>query len=149
MNGFNSESINGLNNIYADDIETNTFINQPYNYFTGIQSNIQTQINNLISTKTIITRVNTSLTSLLGSTINLSTLCQNMYFDSVNRFFKIYKYNPANINDTMITIDQPAGDMSINASMLSLTGVNINLFGDIIQFSLVVARRRYYAFRKH
>ena len=53
MNGFNSESINGLVNIYADDVETNNFINQPSSLFTGVSSNIQTQlntINTLVST---------------------------------------------------------------------------------------------------
>ena len=49
MNGFNSESLNGLSNIYADDIETNTFLDQNSNLFTGISSNIQTQINTINS----------------------------------------------------------------------------------------------------
>jgi hypothetical protein len=40
-------TINGLNNIDADDVSCDTFINQPSSYFTGISSNIQTQLNTI------------------------------------------------------------------------------------------------------
>jgi hypothetical protein len=45
-----NNSLSGLNNAYFDDIQCNTFINQPKNYFTGVLSNIQQQINNIAST---------------------------------------------------------------------------------------------------
>ena len=45
-----TNSLSGLNNAYFDDIQCNTFINQPKNYFTGVLSNIQQQINNIAST---------------------------------------------------------------------------------------------------
>jgi hypothetical protein len=69
INGYNTNSYNltGLNNINldsldADSINTNslvcqTFLNQDSSYFTNINSNIQTQINNM---NTAITNINTS-----------------------------------------------------------------------------------------
>ena len=40
-------TINGLNNIDVDDVSCDTFFNQPSSYFTGITSNLQTQLNNV------------------------------------------------------------------------------------------------------
>lgn len=43
-----------------------------------------------VSTDVIIPRVDTALIPLLGSTISLATLCQNLYYDTSTRQFQIY-----------------------------------------------------------
>jgi hypothetical protein len=45
---------------------------------------------NMISTNMIVPRVSPTLTSLLGSTVNLTTLCQNLNFNTTNRNFEIW-----------------------------------------------------------
>jgi hypothetical protein len=45
---------------------------------------------NMISDNMIVPRVNPTLTSLLGSTVNLTTLCQNLNFNTTNRVFEIW-----------------------------------------------------------
>ena len=48
-------NLSGITNIYSDyiinnkDITTNTFLNQPISYFNGITSNIQQQINSIVT----------------------------------------------------------------------------------------------------
>jgi len=46
-----------------------------------------------VSTDVIIPRVDTALIPTLGDTISLATLCQNLYYDNVNRRFQIYSDN--------------------------------------------------------
>ena len=48
-NGYttNYYSVNGISSINADSINCDTFLDQPSSYYTGLVSNIQTQINNI------------------------------------------------------------------------------------------------------
>jgi hypothetical protein len=45
---------------------------------------------NMISTNMIVPRVNTNLVAGLGSTVNLTTLCQNINFNNTTRYFEIW-----------------------------------------------------------
>jgi len=45
---------------------------------------------NMISTNMIVPRVNTNLIAGLGSTVNLTTLCQNLNFNNTTRYFEIW-----------------------------------------------------------
>jgi hypothetical protein len=88
--------------------------------------------NAMIANSLQILRTSTpTINSLLGTVVDVGKVLQNSYFDTVNRFLRFYKDNPANINDAMITIDQANGDISIVADVLQLTGTSFNLTGDI------------------
>jgi hypothetical protein len=80
-----------------------------------------------------------AVNTLLGTVVDVGKVLQNAYFDTVNRFLRFYKDNPANINDAMITIDQANGDISIVADVLELTGTSFNLTGDIAFMSSTVS----------
>jgi hypothetical protein len=42
------ETLSGVENIYAYNISTDNFLNQPSTYFTGVTSNLQQQINSIL-----------------------------------------------------------------------------------------------------
>lgn len=70
--------ITNLHNINADNINCETILNQPSTYFTGIQSNIQSQINNINTnlneyvTESDLSGINFNIAVLKGNTTALN-----------------------------------------------------------------------------
>jgi len=81
--------------------------------------------NNFTGTNTI-PRINTSLTSILGSTINLSTLCQNLNFNNTTRNIEIWDDQSTgqimqwDVSNNRIAIS------TINLSIVSSNDLTIN-----------------------
>lgn len=75
------------------------------------------------STDVIIPRIDTALIPSLGSTISLATLAQNMYYDNVDRRFKIYS------DDTtlLFQVDTFFNLILVKSTKLTLNGTILSL----------------------
>ena len=73
---------------------------------------------NMISTNMIVPRVNTALVPSLGANINLTTLTQNMNFDTVTRQFQIWNDTAAS---QLMTIDVDNNAIQFNSYLPTST----------------------------
>ena len=97
-------TINGLNNIDVDDVSCDTFLNQPSSYFTGITSNLQTQLNN-VYTKSASDSKYITQTQL---TTQINTTTDNI-ISEVNDLISTYDSNDVQpIRDNITTVINPS-----------------------------------------
>jgi len=104
---------------------------------------------NMISTNMIVPRINTNLISLLGSTINLTTLCQNLNFNTTNRAFEIwddastgqiFELNVTNANNsvyfnTLIGYFNAFTQLKLRSPDLQLSNSNVSFPNSNVSFN--------------
>ena len=129
------DSVTRCFNIWDDLATGQMFIVDASNNIIQLQS-----INTLISSNflqitavstfqnnVIIPRVNPNLITLLGSTINLTNLCQNLNFDTINKSFEIWDNNATG---QMFIVD-------VSNNIIQLQSINTLISSNFLQITAV------------